>query len=38
MTSASFASTFGDAAEELRKRRVAAARAAGIKDTATVSP
>ena len=38
MTSASFASTFGDAAEELRKRRVAAARAAGIKGTATVSP
>lgn len=38
ITSASFGSTFGDAAEDLRQRRVAAARAAGIKDTATVSP
>jgi len=36
ITSAWFGSTFGEAAADLRKRRVAAARAAGIPDTATV--
>jgi DNA-binding winged helix-turn-helix (wHTH) protein/TolB-like protein len=37
ITSAWFGSTFGEAAADLRKRRVAAARGAGIPDTAAVS-
>jgi hypothetical protein len=37
ITSAWFGSTFGEAAGDLRKRRVAAARGAGIPDTAAVS-
>ncbi|MBC7942156.1 MAG: winged helix-turn-helix domain-containing protein [Chitinophagaceae bacterium] len=36
ITSASFGSTFGDAAAVLRERRVGAAQAAGIPDAATV--
>jgi tetratricopeptide (TPR) repeat protein len=38
ISSAWFGSTFGDAASALRERRVAAARAAGIPDTATLRP
>lgn len=38
LTSAWFGSTFGDAAAVLRARRVGAAQAAGIPDTATASP